>query len=92
MAERILGNEFKELSKPGANPWLHVEVGTHRMLGFRTSRVCSLTLTMSVQLGKGDNLMMWDVALIVLNPTSLYYGGYLKVGHTSAILRDSISS
>ncbi|KAF3925881.1 hypothetical protein ABW20_dc0104373 [Dactylellina cionopaga] len=40
MAERILMNEFKKLTKPGEIPWLNV------------------------QLGKGDNLFMWDVAII----------------------------
>ncbi|KAF3935528.1 hypothetical protein ABW19_dt0201552 [Dactylella cylindrospora] len=54
MAERILMNEFKQLSKPGEIPWLNV------------------------QLGKSDNLFLWDVAIIVLNPTSLYHGGYFK--------------
>ncbi|KAK6349643.1 hypothetical protein TWF696_005925 [Orbilia brochopaga] len=54
MAERILMNEFKQLSKPGEIPWLNV------------------------QLGKGDNLFLWDVAIIVLNPTSVYNGGYFK--------------
>jgi ubiquitin-conjugating enzyme E2 R len=27
---------------------------------------------------RDGNLFLWDVALVVLNPTSLYYGGYLK--------------
>jgi len=27
---------------------------------------------------KDDNIFRWEVALIVLNPTSLYYGGYFK--------------
>ena len=26
-----------------------------------------------------DNLLEWNIALIVLNPSSLYYGGYFKV-------------
>lgn len=25
-----------------------------------------------------DNVFEWDIALIVLNPDSLYYGGYFK--------------
>ena len=25
-----------------------------------------------------DNVFDWDIALIVLNPDSLYYGGYFK--------------
>jgi hypothetical protein len=28
---------------------------------------------------KDDNLFHWNIALIVLNPESLYYGGYFKV-------------
>ena len=28
---------------------------------------------------KDDNLFHWNVALIVLNQDSLYYGGYFKV-------------
>jgi len=27
---------------------------------------------------KNGNLFLWDIALIVLNPTSLYYGAYLR--------------
>jgi ubiquitin-conjugating enzyme E2 R len=26
----------------------------------------------------GDNVFDWDIALIVINPDSLFYGGYLK--------------
>ncbi|EPS37645.1 hypothetical protein H072_8667 [Dactylellina haptotyla CBS 200.50] len=40
---------------------------------------------LNVQLGKSDDLFLWDVAIIVLNPTSLYYGGYFKASkHTNA--------
>jgi ubiquitin-conjugating enzyme E2 R len=48
MAERILMNEYKTLSK---EPWTHIEL-------------------------VNDNVFHWKVALIVLNPTSVYYGGY----------------
>jgi len=48
MAERILLNEYKVLSK---EPWTHIEL-------------------------INDNIFTWKVALIVLNPDSLYYGGY----------------
>ena len=29
-----------------------------------------------------DNVFDWDVALIVLNPDSIYYGGYFKAKMT----------
>jgi len=48
MAERILRNEYRVLSK---EPWTHIEL-------------------------INDNFLTWKVALIVLNPDSLYYGGY----------------
>ncbi|KAF8463593.1 ubiquitin-conjugating enzyme/RWD-like protein [Kalaharituber pfeilii] len=37
----------------------------------------------NVQL-KDDNIFKWEVALIVLNPTSLYYGGYFKASSTTS--------
>jgi len=50
MAERILMNEYKSLSK---EPWTNIEL-------------------------INENIKKWSVALIVLNPDSLYYGGYFK--------------
>ncbi|EED17572.1 ubiquitin conjugating enzyme (UbcC), putative [Talaromyces stipitatus ATCC 10500] len=50
MAERILMNEFKALSK---EKWVNIEL-------------------------KSEDIFCWKVALIVLNPDSLYYGGYFK--------------
>ncbi|KAF2800314.1 hypothetical protein K505DRAFT_229026 [Melanomma pulvis-pyrius CBS 109.77] len=50
MAERILMNEYKSLSK---EPWTNIEL-------------------------INDNVFEWSVALIVVNPDSLYYGGYFK--------------
>ncbi|MCJ1476876.1 hypothetical protein MMC13_005545 [Lambiella insularis] len=50
MAERILMNEYKTLSK---EKWVNVELNH-------------------------DNVFDWSVALIILNPDSLYYGGYFK--------------
>jgi ubiquitin-conjugating enzyme E2 R len=38
-------------------------------------------LTPSVQL-INDNVFEWSVALIVLNPDSVYYGGYFKAKMT----------
>ncbi|KAI9807303.1 MAG: hypothetical protein M1833_000046 [Piccolia ochrophora] len=54
MAERILMNEYKTLSK---EPWVNIEL-------------------------QNDNIKSWSVALIVLNPDSLYYGGYFKAKMT----------
>lgn len=50
MAERILMNEFKALSK---EPWTNIDL-------------------------INENIFEWSVALIVLNPDSLYYGGYFR--------------
>ncbi|KAH8701777.1 ubiquitin-conjugating enzyme/RWD-like protein [Talaromyces proteolyticus] len=50
MAERILMNEFKALSK---EKWVHIEL-------------------------KDEDIFRWNVGLIVLNPDSMYYGGYFK--------------
>lgn len=54
MAERILMNEFKMLSK---EEWVNVELNH-------------------------DNVFDWNIALIVINPESLYYGGYFKAKMT----------
>lgn len=50
MAEKILMNEYKSLSK---EKWTNISL-------------------------VNDNVFQWSVALIVLNPDSLYYGGYFK--------------
>ncbi|KAF3396341.1 Ubiquitin-conjugating enzyme E2-34 kDa [Penicillium rolfsii] len=54
MAERILMNEFRTLSR---EEWVNIEL--HE-----------------------ENIFKWDVALIVLNKDSLYYGGYFKARMT----------
>ncbi|KAL9118940.1 MAG: hypothetical protein Q9187_004505 [Circinaria calcarea] len=54
MAERILMNEFKVLSK---EKWVNVELNQ-------------------------ENVFNWNIALIVINPDSLYYGGYFKAKMT----------
>jgi ubiquitin-conjugating enzyme E2 R len=42
----------------------------------------SLPITdISIQLHK-DDIFNWDVALIVINPDSMYYGGYFKASMT----------
>lgn len=50
MAEKVLLNEYKALSKES---WTNISL-------------------------IGENIFEWSVALIVLNPDSLYYGGYFK--------------
>jgi ubiquitin-conjugating enzyme E2 R len=69
MAERILMNEFKALSK---EKWAHIEV--RRPL---PSSEETVGVTDQEQLHK-DDIFHWNVALIVLNPDSMYYGGYFK--------------
>lgn len=54
MAERILMNEYKSLSK---EPWTNIKL-------------------------INDNIFEWNVALIVLNPDSVYYGGYFEAQMT----------
>ncbi|KAF2841417.1 putative ubiquitin conjugating enzyme [Patellaria atrata CBS 101060] len=54
MAERILMNEYRTLSK---EPWTNIDL-------------------------INENIYEWSVALIVLNPDSLYYGGYFKAKMT----------
>ncbi|GLI79349.1 ubiquitin-conjugating enzyme subunit [Penicillium ochrochloron] len=54
MAERILMNEFRTLSR---EEWVNIEL--HE-----------------------ENIFKWDVALIVLNKDSMYYGGYFKARMT----------
>lgn len=54
MADKILMNEYKALSK---ETWTNIEL-------------------------ENDNILVWNVALIVLNPDSLYYGGYFKARMT----------
>ena len=65
MAERILRNEFKALSQ---EQWVNVEVSQH---GLKKRAVPN----MSFQL-KDDDILNWNIALIIINPDSLYYGGY----------------
>lgn len=72
-AERILMNEFKELQQ---EEWVHVQVWNSHAA---SSVSGSWQLVFSLYQLKDDNIFRWEVALIVLNPTSLYYGGYFKV-------------
>ncbi|KAL8846160.1 MAG: hypothetical protein Q9198_011318, partial [Flavoplaca austrocitrina] len=63
MAERILKNEFKALSQ---EQWVNVEVSQHRL----EKRAVP---NMSLQLQEED-IFNWKIALIIINPDSLYYG------------------
>ncbi|KAJ5461401.1 Ubiquitin carrier protein [Penicillium daleae] len=54
MAERILMNEFRTLSR---EKWVNIEL-------------------------HNDDIFKWDIALIVLNKDSVYYGGYFKARMT----------
>lgn len=62
-------NEFKALSR---EKWAHIEVRQcHAILcGHVTDR-------QRLQL-QNEDIFRWNVALIVLNPDSMYYGGYFK--------------
>lgn len=67
MAERILMNEYKALSQ---EKWVNVEVNH-----FPSSPANHPNLTTPSQL-KDDDIFNWTIALIIINPDSLYYGGY----------------
>lgn len=72
MAERILLNEFKSLSK---EEWVKVEVGSRPLLQMNNPWLMLLQLN-------NDDIFNWNVALIVINPDSLYYGGYFEAKMT----------
>jgi hypothetical protein len=81
-AQRVLMNEFKQLSK---EKWTNIEVslseytqggGRH----FSGGHMQSTQLTAGQLIN--DNVFEWSVALIVLNEDSLYYGGYFKAKMT----------
>lgn len=71
MAERILLNEYKTLSQ---EKWVHVEVS-------RTFSPQDQPFLTTEQL-KDEDIFNWNIALIVINPDSLYYGGYFKAKMT----------
>ena len=68
MSKSVLMNEYKALAK---EKWVEIEVS-----------VLSITtwgyLLISTQLGDEEDLYNWTIALIVINPDSLYYGGFFK--------------
>lgn len=71
MAKQILMNEYKALSQ---EKWVNVEVSS-----------CPVSYDQphltSVQLNN-DDIFNWNIALIIINPDSLYYGGYFKAKMT----------
>lgn len=75
IAERMLMNELKELQKEN---WVDVEVCS----GFSLSFTPAVTNVIYFGQPREGNLFLWDVALIVVNPTSLYSGAYLKVPYS----------
>ena len=68
-ASKILQNEYKALSQ---EKWVNVEVSPCPLVS--SHHEPSLTF---LQLND-DDIFNWNVALIVINPDSLYYGGYFK--------------
>ena len=67
MSKSVLMKEYKELAK---EKWVKIEVRTYQIATFGAQ------LT-TLQLDEED-IYNWNVALIVINPDSLYYGGYLR--------------
>ena len=65
-AERVLMNEYKSLMK---EPWTNIEVRRPNPVRCLVTDVLQLI---------NENIFEWSVALIVLNPDSVYYGGYFK--------------
>lgn len=57
-------NEYKTLSK---EPWTHIEVCLDCL-----TRYIVVTIPQLIN----DDILHWKVALIVLNPDSIYHGGY----------------
>lgn len=71
MAQQVLMKEFKELSK---QKWVSVEV---RLI---SSPRNGSTLTY-FQL-EDENVFTWDLAIMITNPDSYYYGGFFKAQMT----------
>jgi ubiquitin-conjugating enzyme E2 R len=82
-AQRVLMNEFKQLSK---EKWTNIEVSLSGRVCRGHSSIVATATMQSTQLNAeqliNDNVFEWSVALIVLNEDSLYYGGYFKAKMT----------
>ena len=72
MAERILMNEYKSLTQ---EDWVNIEVCAFIALPLP---YYILSITDNPLQLQDDDIFNWTIGLIVLNPESLYYGGYLK--------------
>ena len=68
--------EYKALSK---EKWVNVEVGCRRCC--HAGNLFEGRLTIHLKLDH-DNVFNWNIALIVINPDSYYYGGYFKAKMT----------
>lgn len=68
-------NEYKALAQ---EKWVNVEVRPDPLPHFPHIKRPTLT---TLEL-KEDDIFNWNVALIVINPDSLYYGGYFKAKMT----------
>lgn len=78
MAERILMNEYKSLQK---ERWVHVAVSQPPIVNGvnRFRHILHLVINDLTELQlHNDDIFQWDIALIVVNPDSMYYGGYFK--------------
>jgi ubiquitin-conjugating enzyme E2 R len=69
MSKNVLMNEYKALAK---EKWVEIDVS------FRSRNTVFECLLTCGQLGDEEDLYNWTIALIVINPDSLYYGGYFK--------------
>jgi ubiquitin-conjugating enzyme E2 R len=79
MAQRILMNEFKQLSK---EKWTNIEVSPGDIPSRVTVRVAMLEPELTTSQLINENVFEWSVALIVMNDESMYYGGYFKAKMT----------
>lgn len=68
-------NEFRTLSR---EKWVNIKVGVPLPYGLDQRPANTLSRS---QLHK-DDIFKWDIALIVLNEDSVYYGGYFKARMT----------
>lgn len=78
-AQRLLANEFKALDK---EKWTHIEVSCLNRVPDPFGLARSQTTVANNSQLINENVFEWSVALIVLNPDSLYYGGYFKAKMT----------
>jgi ubiquitin-conjugating enzyme E2 R len=79
MAQRILMNEFKQLSK---EKWTNIEVSLGDIPSRVTVRVAMQEPELTTSQLINENVFEWSVALIVMNDESMYYGGYFKAKMT----------